>query len=103
MESKIEETFSLQLRAKDITYGRQIMLGERRYKYDFVVGKYTIECNGGTWVPNLGHSSGKGILRDYKKANYAVEMGYIPLTFSSEMIESGEAIQLICKLLKIEY
>ena len=103
----IEATLELQLLAKNIQYEKQKIIafeGEHKYKYDFFIPPcYLIECNGSTWVASRGHTSGSGIERDYKKAIQAAMHGYHLLPFPTQMIESGEAVAYICKLLKIEY
>ena len=103
----IEATLEYQLHAKNIEYEKQRIIafeGEHKYKYDFFIPPcYLIECNGSTWIAKRGHTSGTGIARDYLKAQQAALHGYHLLPFTTGMIESGEAIEYICKLLKIEY
>jgi len=45
---------------------------DRRYRFDFchLESRVAIEINGGRWVKS-GHSSGKGLMRDYEKNNLA--------------------------------
>ena len=60
-----------------------------RYKADFChpQAKVVIECQGGTWVPGLGHSSGKGIQRDCQKFCTLAGLGYLVFPLTKEMIE----------------
>jgi len=60
---------------------------KRRFRADYahINSKVLIEINGGTWVKN-GHSSGKGIERDYTKTNLCILHGYVTFQLSSQMI-----------------
>jgi very-short-patch-repair endonuclease len=60
----------------------------RKFRFDFIYlpSKVAIEINGGIWMGKSGHSSGKGIQRDYEKINLAQVSGWIVFQLSSEMI-----------------
>ncbi len=60
----------------------------RRYRLDFChpQAKVAIECQGGTWVAGMGHSSGKGIERDCKKFCKLASMGYLVFPLTCKMI-----------------
>ena len=44
-----------------------------------------VEKNGGIWRKS-GHSSGRGLLRDYEKANTAQLQGFLYLTFTPQQL-----------------
>ena len=66
----------------------------RRYRWDFchLESKVAIEINGQIWHKG-GHSSGKGLLRDYEKMNLAASQGWRVFILAGEMIndEIGRA------------
>jgi very-short-patch-repair endonuclease len=68
----------------------------RKYRWDFYLRQkdLAIEVSGQTWQKG-GHSSGSGILRDYRKNNAAVLAGLKCLFFTTQQVESGEAIETI--------
>ena len=74
---------------------------DRRFRFDLAYPKIRllIEVQGGIWRKG-GHSTGKGISRDYEKNNLAVQNGWRVLYFTAEMIESGEALAMIEKELE---
>jgi hypothetical protein len=59
-----------------------------------------IEVSGQTWHKG-GHSSGSGILRDYRKANALTLIGGRCLYFTTQQVESGEAIDTIRTVLGV--
>ena len=73
---------------------------KRRFRADYahINSKVLIEINGGTWVKN-GHSSGKGIERDYTKNNLCLYYGYVIFQLSSQMI-TKEWLDIIVKTIK---
>lgn len=68
----------------------------KRFRIDFChpQAKVAIECQGGTWVQGMGHSSGKGIERDCRKFCSLASMGYLvfPLTCKMITVEWIDAI-----------
>ena len=89
----LEEMFAAQLDERGVPYERELMLiPGRRFRWDFVVpmAGLAIEVNGGTWMGGRGgHSSGKGIQRDYEKANLATEYGWAVILLSGDMVKNG--------------
>ena len=69
---------------------------DRKFRADFAFPdrKLIIEVNGGIWMAKSGHSTGKGIQRDYQKANAA------QLLYTAEEIESGTALQEIINFIR---
>ncbi|MGL5078615.1 MAG: hypothetical protein ACRDBG_22680 [Waterburya sp.] len=73
---------------EELELAREVRLvPSRRYKFDFVhkESRVAIEINGGTWGIG-GHSSGKGLNRDYEKLNLAQMHGFLVFQLSSSMI-----------------
>ncbi len=71
---------------------------DRQYRLDYAIPelKIGIEVNGGIWAKgNSGHSSGKGIMRDYDKSNLAQSLGWKVLSVVPAQMESLEIIGLI--------
>ena len=54
-----------------------MLIPKRKFRFDRVhkESKVAIEINGQTWRKG-GHSSGKGLQRDYEKNNLAIVQGY---------------------------
>lgn len=50
-----------------------------------------VERNGGLWQKS-GHSSGRGIMRDYAKSNLAQIQGWRYLVYTPTQLDSGAAI-----------
>ena len=68
----------------------------RRWRFDFAYPllKLAIEVEGGTWT-NGRHTRGSGFARDCEKYNVAAIEGWTVLRFTSGMITSGEALNMI--------
>ena len=98
--SELEDEFEMHLKAYNMPYERQFkdkrIRGVRNVlPFDFAVGNsILVEINGGTWIKS-GHTTGKGLQRDYSKHNQAVLLGYKVLLFTSEDVRSGRAIETI--------
>ena len=82
----LEDTLYFQLQSvlePAVIVGREYKFHQTRgWRADFVLPEYKIliECNGGTFA-HMGHSTGSGISRDYKKANEANIFGWCYLQF----------------------
>lgn len=61
----------------------------RRFRFDYVHpgAKVAIEINGQIWHKG-GHSSGRGLMKDYEKLNLASSLGYCVFQLSDEMINA---------------
>lgn len=95
-----EELLAQHLVCYKIEYLREVALVPgRRWRWDFVVGDLAIEVQGQVWHKG-GHTSGYGVTRDAQKLNAAVLAGYRPLIFTTQMVQSGEAIDTICSALR---
>jgi hypothetical protein len=53
-----------------------------------------VECQGAVWA-NGAHSRGSGVQRDCLKFSLGAALGWRVLPITREMIESGEAVELI--------
>ena len=97
----LENALAFQLDAARIPYQREVQaVAGRRYRWDFKVGEYLVEIQGGTWSrKRTGHSTGAGIRRDAEKANAAVLAGYKVLFFTSDMVHDGTALHVITEAL----
>ena len=103
-DSKLEDTLAFQLDALGIPYIREYKVtGVPRYIYDFAFPdkRLLVEVNGGTWVKG-GHSTGKGIARDYRKSRLAQALGWRCYPFTGDEVKSGEAVEVIRKALEAE-
>lgn len=78
----------------------QKIIPHRKFRFDYVHtgAKVAIEVNGGTYQ-RMGHSTGKGIERDYIKLNLAQAEGWLCFQLSSEMLNK-EWLTLIADCIK---
>lgn len=97
----LEDVMSTKLTEAGIPHQREVQaVAGRRYRWDFKVGDYLVEIQGGTWSrKRTGHSTGAGIRRDAEKANAAVLAGYKVLFFTSDMVHDGTALHVITEAL----
>lgn len=101
--STLEYLLEHQIRALELPEPEReaMLIPGRKFRTDFswpAPIKLAVEVNGGTWVKS-GHTSHAGISRDYLKNNLLMLAGWRVLMFDGEMIESGEAVDLIAKCL----
>ena len=96
--SEWEELLAIQIRASKLTapVREYLFMSGRKFRADFAWPdqKLIAECDGGTWAKG-GHSSGKGIERDYERDCLAVIGGWRVLRFTSGMIRRGDALRMI--------
>jgi very-short-patch-repair endonuclease len=104
-KSELEETLLLLIRAEGLPEPeREYMFAKsigRRWRLDFAYPekRIGIEVQGGTYIRGA-HSRGTGLERDYEKYNQAQVLGWDVYQFSRKMIESGEAIDIIKRVLE---
>lgn len=102
-KSKLEKDFEnlwTELYPEIILEAEVKIIPARKFRFDYVQKdtKVAIEINGGTWGKG-GHSSGKGLERDYTKLNLAQEIGYTVFQLSTNMI-TKEWLSVISGLIK---
>ena len=76
----------------------------RRWRFDFAYPDQAIaiECEGGTWGKKKSrHTTGSGFDKDCEKYNAAALDGWKVLRFTSSMIKSGRALNVIEKALDL--
>jgi very-short-patch-repair endonuclease len=104
-KSNLEELLLLLIRAEGLPEPeREFMFAKsigRRWRLDFAYPekRIGIEVQGGIYVRGA-HSRGTGLERDYEKLNAAQMLGWDVYQFSRKMIESGEAIDIIKRVLE---
>lgn len=95
-KSELEETLALDLRALDIPFERQVKaIPGRKFAWDFKVANILIEIQGGVWMQKSAHNTGRGVSRDCEKLNLATLAGYRVLSFTGDMVKSGDAVSII--------
>lgn len=93
-----ESTFALQCQAYKFTPEREYRFCEgRKYAFDFAFpdSMVAIEIEGGTSFGMSRHSRGVGFEGDCRKYNAATALGWKVYRFSTEMVQRGEAIDLL--------
>lgn len=96
--SELNNAFGFQCHVAGIPYQCEYQaIPGRRYKYDFYFeqANLLVELQGGVYQYKPSHASASGIRRDAEKANLATLHGYKLLTFTSDMVASGEALRMI--------
>ena len=75
----------------------------RQFRWDraYPDHKVAIEVQGGTWTPGGAHSRGSGIARDCLKFSLGAALGWRLLPLTKQMIESGQAVELIAQALGV--
>ena len=95
--SRLEATLALHLRAAGLNPEPEFRFHRpRRWRFDFAFPgqKVAIECEGGTFSAGR-HTRGKGFALDCEKYNQAALDGWTLLRFTSQMIQSSEALAQI--------
>jgi very-short-patch-repair endonuclease len=102
-----EETLALHLRCDGLPVPEReyVFAPPRKFRFDLAWPdiKLAVECDGGTKYGLSRHSRGAGYENDCRKMNIATGLGWRVLRFTTAMIVSGEAIQLIRELAKDGY
>jgi hypothetical protein len=120
VKSPAETLLAAQLEQAGIPFEREYQFhSERKWRADFALiapmtvrlgsglhwtysaGKLLIEIDGGSWVAGR-HTRGSGFEKDAEKLNAAAELGYRVLRYTPRMIESGEALEQIRRLLSMK-
>lgn len=101
--NEAEELFKIHLAEHSLGFFEQAKLDpQRKFKWDFVVGKLAIEIQGGIWMKKGAHNTGKAITRDCDKSRCAIMNGYIPCYFTSQEVLDGTAIDWLAAYLGVK-
>lgn len=75
--------------------------GLRDWRFDFAWPdlKVAVEVDGGIWSRGR-HVRGSGYADGCRKKNFATSLGWSVFTFTPSMIENGEAISLLVKVVR---
>ena len=73
-----------------------------RFDFAFLDIKLAVECEGGVYSKGR-HVRGAGFEKDCEKYNLAAEFGWTVLRYTKKMIDSGEAINQIERIVKERY
>lgn len=101
----LNDTLAFHLDAVGIPYEREYKaIPGRKLCYDFYIswgwgGRLLCELQGGVYQYKPSHASASGIRRDAEKVNLATLHGYGVMVFTSDMVESGEALEMIQKVM----
>lgn len=101
-KSKIEDQLAYYLTDCGIPFEREYRFAPRRlYRADFHIldTNILVECEGGIWTGGR-HTTGAGFSQDCEKYNLASLLGFRVFRFTSAMVESGEALDVIEKARK---
>jgi very-short-patch-repair endonuclease len=107
MKSPAETLLAVQLEQAGIPFEREYRFhSERKWRADFSVepieaARILVEIDGGSWVAGR-HTRGTGFEKDAEKLNAAAELGYRVLRYTPKMIESGEALEQIRRILSMK-
>jgi len=65
----------------------------RKWRFDFCwpAARLSVECEGGVWMKNGRHTTGKGYSDDAEKYNAASLAGFLVLRFTADMLRDGRA------------
>jgi len=101
--SAAEDLLAWQMDQVGIHYLRQHRFCPgRQWRFDFALLErrqdVAVEVEGGVWCGGR-HVRGKGFEADMEKYNAAALLGWRLLRFSPSMVESGEALKVIEKVL----
>jgi very-short-patch-repair endonuclease len=95
--SRLEAPLSLHMRSAGLNPEPEYRFHpSRKWRFDFAFldQKVAIEAEGGTFSGGR-HVRGSGFQKDAEKYNAAVVAGWRVLRFTAQMIQSGEALQVI--------
>ena len=99
--SRGEEEFALHCKIHQLSPEREYLFDEtRKYRFDFAWPnlKVAVEIEGGTWSGGR-HTRGAGFTQDCKKYNLAAASEWLVFRFTTEMVQSGEAIDVMVKVI----
>ena len=93
----LEDEFANQLDCEGYYYERQYKaIHDRKFLYDFYIPPVLlVEIQGGVYQYKPSHASASGIRRDAEKLDLAMANGYKILLFTTDMVKSGWALQMV--------
>ena len=92
-----ESTFELHCRVYGLKPERECRFHDsRKWRFDFAWPSLmlAVEVEGGTWQVGR-HQTGKGFAADCEKYNAAAILGWRVLRYTTDMVESNEAIDMV--------
>lgn len=98
-----EEMFSVHCRCYKLTPEREYVFAPpRKFRFDFAWPdmRLAVEIEGGTLFGKSRHSRGAGFVRDCEKYNLATLAGWSVLRFTTEMVQSGNAIDTVMEAIQ---
>ena len=101
MLSSGEEDFALQCRIYSILPEREFKFHpKRKWRFDFAFPdvKIAVEIEGGVWSGGR-HTRAGGFTKDCEKYNAAALLGWRVFRFTSDMVTSGNAIDIVLEVL----
>lgn len=99
-----EAKFARDLKAYGINMQAEVRFHPtRKWRFDFADGAtgIAVEIEGGSWSGGR-HTRGSGFRDDCEKYNAASEYGWRVFRYTTDMVNSGEAIDQIRRVLDIE-
>lgn len=101
--SVLEAQFALRVRGAQLPEPRREYRfdADRRWKFDFAWPdwKIAVECEGGIWTQGR-HTRALGFEADCSKYNAATVQGWRVLRFTSNMIQSGAAVETLTQAIQ---
>lgn len=99
--SRGEEAFMLHCTVEGLEPQREFRFCERMWRFDFAwpAQKLALEVEGGIWTSGR-HTRGSGYANDLAKYNRAAMLGWRVLRFTTQMVESGQAINEVLEALR---
>lgn len=101
-KTHLEEQMKEQLDEAGLTdYKRNFrFIPKRRFEADFYFPelKLALECDGGVWLKNSGHTSGEGYTKDRERDVEALLHGIITVRYTSDQIRNGFAIDTFVRI-----
>jgi very-short-patch-repair endonuclease len=100
--SRGEEAFALHCRFENLEPEREFRFcPTRRFRFDFAFPKQklAVEIEGGIWTAGR-HTRGSGYAHDLDKYNAAARLGWTVLRYTTQMVESGQAINEVLEVLR---
>jgi len=102
-EAKLDWQLRMTLTGRWLEFKREYSFAApRRHRADFawLGARLLVEVQGGIWMGKGAHSGGSAIERDIEKVHLAVLHGWRLLPVTTDQVRSGEAVELVRKVLE---